>query len=234
MLQPSTFAEIAPRAGWRAVRKESGKIQRKCSRILIPLARGPVIVTDLQSTTRLIERYRSGEQAARDALVARYLPILRRWAHGRLPRRSRDMTETDDLVQVTFLRALNRLERFKSERPGAFLAYLRTIFMNLVRDEVRRRAVRPDTVPMAQSLPAQQSSLVEQAVGAEVLEAYERGLAKLPEDKRIAIIMRVEFGMSFEEIADELEMPSANAARMMVNRALEILASYLPDDTGVA
>ncbi len=191
-----------------------------------------LLVADLQSTTRLLERYRDGEQAARDALVARYLPILRRWAHGRLPERTRDTTDTDDLVQVTFMRAIKSLDRFESERPGAFLAYLRTIFMNLVRDEVRRRAARPNTEPMTRSMPAQQSSQVEKAVGHEVMEAYERGLGKLPENKRIAVIMRVEFGMSFDQVAEELEMASANAARMMVTRALEKLATYLPEDTG--
>ncbi|MEM9531797.1 MAG: sigma-70 family RNA polymerase sigma factor [Pseudomonadota bacterium] len=188
-------------------------------------------MADLQSTTRLIERYRDGEPAARDALVARYLPILRRWAHGRLPPQTRDATDTDDLVQVTFMRAINRLDHFEAERPGAFLSYLRTIFMNLVRDEVRRRAARPKTEPLAQSLPAQQSSQVERAVGQEVMAAYERGLNKLPENKRLAVIMRVEFGMGFDEVAEELALASPNAARMMVSRALDKLATFLPDDT---
>ena len=39
--------------------------------------------------------------------------------------------------------------------------------------------------------------------------------------------------MSFDQVAEELEMASANAARMMVTRALEKLATYLPEDTGV-
>jgi RNA polymerase sigma-70 factor (ECF subfamily) len=69
--------------------------------------------------------------------------------------------------------------------------------------------------------------MVEQAVGRERLAAYERALAKLPEKKRNAVIMRVEFGMSFEEIATELARPSANAARMMVTRALDELATSM-------
>jgi RNA polymerase sigma-70 factor (ECF subfamily) len=77
------------------------------------------------------------------------------------------------------------------------------------------------------SLPAQQLSIVEQTIGAERMAAYERALTQLPELKRNAVIMRVEFGMSFDEIAAELGRPSANAARMMVSRALSELAALI-------
>ena len=184
----------------------------------------------LLNTTQLLAQYRDGHEAARDALLARYLPILTRWAHGRLPAFSRDLSETDDLVQITFLRALNHLEAFESDRPGAFLAYLRTILLNLVRDELRRQAHRPALTTEADAVAAPQPSLVEQAVGRERLEAYERGLCKLPDLKRHAVIMRVEFDMSYEEIASELDRPSANAARMMVTRALDELAETMAHD----
>src|SRR5262245_58685278 len=39
----------------------------------------------LDTTIRLLERIREGDAAARETLIQRYLPPLRRWAHGRLP-----------------------------------------------------------------------------------------------------------------------------------------------------
>src|SRR5438045_9463154 len=69
-----------------------------------------------EPTASLLERIRSGEGRAREQLFARYLPILRRWAHGRLPGYARDLSDTDDLVQVTLLRALNNLDEFQAER----------------------------------------------------------------------------------------------------------------------
>jgi RNA polymerase sigma factor (sigma-70 family) len=182
---------------------------------------------DLMNTAQLLDRYREGEDSAVDSLFQRYMPVLRRWARGRLPSYRRDISETEDLIQVTFLRALNRLDAFDSERPGAFLAYLRTILLNLVREELRRSSRRPESVSIMESLPAQQLSLVERAIGQERMEAYEKALAQLPELKRNAVILRVEFGMSFEEIAVELERPSANAARMTVSRALDDLATLI-------
>lgn len=178
----------------------------------------------LESTTLLIGRMRAGDNTARDRLIARYLPMLRKWAHGRLPSYGRDLSETDDLVQITFLRALNRLEDFESQRSGAFLAYLRTILMNAVREELRRRRSKPPPMVLSDSFPSPQPSAVEEAIGEESLRAYEQALTRLPEEKRLGVIMRIEFNMSYEAIAAELERPSANATRMMVVRALEELA----------
>ncbi|MGB8715709.1 MAG: sigma-70 family RNA polymerase sigma factor, partial [Rhodanobacteraceae bacterium] len=115
---------------------------------------------NLENTTRLIGRIRAGDGSARECLISRYLPMLRKWAHGRLPSYGRDLSETDDLVQITFLRALNRLESFESQRPGAFLAYLRTILMNAVREELRRRRTSPATTRLLDTLPSPQASVV--------------------------------------------------------------------------
>ena len=65
-----------------------------------------------QATVTLIGRIRDGDDSAREELFRRCLPLLRRFARGRLPAQRRDMAETDDLVQVTLLRALNNVERF--------------------------------------------------------------------------------------------------------------------------
>jgi RNA polymerase sigma-70 factor (ECF subfamily) len=181
----------------------------------------------VESTTVLLGRVRDGDAAARDELVRRLLPRLRRWAHGRLPRYARDLSDTDDLVQVTLLRALDRVSEFESQREGAFLAYLRRIVLNAVRDELRRAARRPARTELGESLPQPGPSVVEQAIGRETVEAYEAALATLPEEQREAVIMRVEFGYTYPEIAEALGKPSANAARMAVSRALLRVAEVM-------
>ncbi|MDJ0652607.1 MAG: sigma-70 family RNA polymerase sigma factor [Xanthomonadales bacterium] len=184
-------------------------------------------MSDLTTTTQLLRDISGGDAAAREALIARYLPRLTRWAHGRLPRRGRDLAETDDLVQITLLRALNRLDEFESRRPGAFLAYLRTILMNALRDEIRRGDRKPLDLSISVSGLQADSSVVENVVGREVLDAYEEALSKMTEEKRLAVMMRLEFDMSYQDIADELERPSADATRMMIVRALGELAEAM-------
>ena len=175
---------------------------------------------DGRSTTVLLDRARHGDDLARDELVRRLLPRLRRWAHGRLPQSARDIADTDDLVQVSLMRALDHLEDFEPQHEGAFLAYLRRIVLNAVRDELRRAGRRPFRTDLGDSLPQPGPSLVEQAIGRELVEAYEAALATLPEEQREAVIMRIEFGYTYPEIAEALGRPSANAARMAVSRAL--------------
>jgi RNA polymerase sigma factor (sigma-70 family) len=173
-------------------------------------------------TTALITRVRAGDGAAREQLLARYLPRLRRWAHGRLPAYARGGADTDDLVQVTLIRTLNRLQDFTPQREGAFLAYLRTILLNAVREEIRRAARIPPALPLQECL-----SRVEQDCGTSLLSSYEVALGRLSERDREAVILRVEFGYSHEEIAEAIGSPSANAARMTVTRALVRLAEEM-------
>ncbi len=181
----------------------------------------------VESTTVLLSQARSGDAAARDELVRRLLPRLRRWAHGRLPQNARDLSDTDDLVQVSLLRALNHVSEFEPQREGAFLAYLRRIVLNAVRDELRRAGRRPARAMLDDSMPEPGPSVVERVIGREAMEAYEAALATLPDEQREAVIMRIEFGYTYPEIAEALGKPSANAARMAVSRALLQVAEVM-------
>ena len=58
---------------------------------------------------------------------------------------------------------------------------------------------------------------------------YEAALQELTEDQREAVILRIEFGMSFPEVAEAMGKPSPNAARMLVVRALVHLAERMRD-----
>lgn len=177
----------------------------------------------LDSTAALIHRVKSGDGDAREQLAARYHPLLMRWAHGRLPSGARAMADTADLVQVTLLRVLDRMGAFEPRREGAFLVYLRRTLMNLLRNEIRRSFQDPKQVA-GEEFEDERASLLEEIVSREVMEAYEAALARLPAPMREAVILRLEFGFSHREIADAIGSPSANAARMLVSRALEKLA----------
>jgi RNA polymerase sigma-70 factor (ECF subfamily) len=78
-----------------------------------------------ETTFRLLERVREGDRAALDVLFARYVGPLRRWASGRLPRKARDVADTQDLVQETRLQTLRKIETFEPRHEGALQAYLR-------------------------------------------------------------------------------------------------------------
>jgi RNA polymerase sigma factor (sigma-70 family) len=179
---------------------------------------------DLVSTAELMARVRDGDSAALDALFARHLAPLRRWTRGRLPRWARDLADTDDLVQDTLLRTFKRMEGFEPRRVGALQAYLREAVLNRLRDELRRKRRQPEMVQLTDVEVEGDASPLEDAIGQEAVDDYERALERLRPEEREAIIGRIELGMTYPQLAEALGKPSSEAARKAAHRALLRLA----------
>ena len=171
------------------------------------------------TTASLIRRIRGGDGTAREELFRRYLPLLRRWARGRLPVHSRNVADTDDLVQVTLMCALGRVEEFEPRYHGSFLAYLCQVFLNEVRHEIRRSRRTSEQQPLSDDIRDEDMpTMIEQIVGVEQLRAYQHALGTLTKRQQEVLIMRIEFGMSYPEIAFETGR-SPDAVRIMATRA---------------
>jgi RNA polymerase sigma-70 factor (ECF subfamily) len=181
----------------------------------------------LTTTIDLLARARQGDAEALNELFSRYLPPLRRWARGRLPQWTRDLRDTDDLVQETLLQTLRRIDSFEPRHEGALQAYLRQALVNRVRDEVRRVKRQPAANTLDEAQADSAVSPLEEAIGAEAMERYEAALQRLTDDERSMVIARVEMGNSYQQIAAAHGKPSADAARMAVARALVRLASEM-------
>jgi RNA polymerase sigma factor (sigma-70 family) len=179
------------------------------------------------STLTLLTRAKAGDGEALDDLFARYLPGLRKWASGRLPRWARDVADTPDVVQEALLETFKRIEGFEHRGEGALRAYLRQAVMNRIRDELRRAGRHPKRAEFDETMPDRGLSPLEAAVGVEAVERYEAALQRLSEGDRELVIARVEMGMTYAERAAATGKPSPNAARMAVGRALLRLAEDL-------
>ncbi len=186
----------------------------------------------LATTAELIACYRAGDTRAGNALIARFRPALERWARGQLPARVRRTfgLDTQDLVQVTFIRAFENMRGFESRHEGALLAYLRTIGRHYLIDKIRAADRRPEIVELDATLPDAGETPIEALVGRENGRRLERALAQLPEAQAQAFLLRVEYGMSYEEIARHMERPSSESARKLVERATVRLVKHMADD----
>ena len=180
-----------------------------------------------ESTENLLRRTQAGDLLARERLARRYLPRLNRVAHGRIPAALRSLIDTEDLVQDSLSRAFTTLEAFEPRHEGAFLGYLRQILLNRLRDEIRRAKLHQAAVLTEDLAPAALRAPLEDAIGAETLQLYETALARLRPDQIEAVVMRIELGFSYTEIAVALAKPSDNAARMLVTRSLAQLAELI-------
>jgi RNA polymerase sigma-70 factor (ECF subfamily) len=187
----------------------------------------PGTTESLESTSDLVERAKRGEREALDRLFTRQLPALRRWARGRLPRRLRDLEDTEDLVQDTAIKVMHRIGTFVSRHPGALQAYLRQAVVNRIRDEIRRSGRSPEMLELDQQEKGRGASPLEEAIGIEAVERYERALARMRPEDREVVIARVEMENSYDEIAQLFGKPSTDAARMAVHRALVRLAEEM-------
>jgi len=180
-----------------------------------------------EDTTSLLNRAQAGDSAALEQLCARYLPRLYRWATGRLPSHARSLIDTHDLVQEIMVKTARRLGNFHARSPRAFPAYLRKAILNRIRDEVRRAAVKPEFAPLEGTEVAHSPTPLETAIGQDLAERYEEAMMRLKEDEQSAIFLRVEMDMAYDDIADALSRPTAEAARLAVHRALLHLAQEI-------
>jgi RNA polymerase sigma-70 factor (ECF subfamily) len=182
---------------------------------------------DSDSTFQLIDRARHGDRQALEQLFARHLKPLQRWASGRLPNWAREVADTDDLVQDTLLQTFKRIEQFEPRRVGALQAYLRQAVLNRIRDELRRKGRQPDATDLDNLEANRAESPLEQAIGRETVERYERALERLTPQEREAIIARIEMGYTYDELAEALGKPTADAARKAAERALVRLVNEM-------
>lgn len=182
------------------------------------------------TTIELLTAARAGDAVGFDRLFERYVPGLRQWASGRLPGWARDLNDTHDLVQETVFRVFRNLEGFEYRGEGALKAYLRQALMNRIRNEVRRAQSRPVETMLDSGIEDHGLSPFDAAAGVEARDRYESALERLPANDRELVIARVELGLTYQEIADVLQRPSADAVRMAIGRALVQLSKEMGRD----
>ena len=196
------------------------------------LSAGPLSTSSLPdsdgdpcSSVDLLTRAQNGDEAARNELCARYLPRLRRWAHGRLPIWAREHLDTEDIVQDTLLRSVRQLDAFTPKHEHAFSAYVCEALRNRLRDALRRAARRPAPLRTA-GRRGRDRSVTARSLrsGGKRWTATNPRCSVFARVDRELIIARVELGLDYREIAELLGRPTVGAARVAISRALLRLA----------
>ena len=180
-----------------------------------------------EPTIELVVRAKAGDRTAMEALLERCLPLLKRWAHGRLPAAARGHLDTGDLVQESALHVLGRLDHFEPRHVGAMQAYLRQSVINRIRDEIRRIGRNPHPVELPEEHPSDRTTPLEAAIQTEAYERYRRALTKLTPKDREMIVARIEVQWTLPEIAQRFGLHTVDAARMAVSRAVKKLTQLL-------
>jgi RNA polymerase sigma factor (sigma-70 family) len=185
------------------------------------------LATPTTTSLGLLERAQAGDVRALNELLRRFVPRLKRWITGRLPNECRDLCDTNDLVQETLMRVVGALPAFEVRHDAGLQAYFRQAVWNRLREEIRRASRRPPLLELDESLPAEDASPLERAIGAEAVARYEAALQRLDEDERSTVIGRLEFGYSYPELALMLGKRTPDAARKLMERAVPKLVHWM-------
>ena len=185
--------------------------------------------SDLKSddTVELLRRARAGEHDALERLFDHHVPILRRWASGRMPRWARNADDTWDVVQETVVQTLKHIDTFEPRGVGALQAYLRRAVINRIRNAIRRATIRPQLSELPADIPNHDTSALDTVIRQQAKERYDAGLASLDPLERDALLGRIELGLSYSALAQALGKPSPDAARMTVARAMMKLSKAM-------
>ncbi len=165
------------------------------ARFVVPCAAMGTDKTDEE----LMLAYAQGDAPAFDALYARRRGMLYRFILRSVPERA----VADELFQDTWGRAIQARSRYRVE--AKFTTWLLQIAHNLVVDHLRRQRPQTDAGEAEHVLGALDAPDHERPE--EILSEFEQrrrlqlALEALPDEQRIAFLLRMESGLSLEEIA---------------------------------
>ncbi len=138
--------------------------------------------------------------------------------------------DTDDILQETFIKAYTKLDTYDDSYP--FYPWLYRIAVNTSlnhqKKKARLRALSLDEVDgnnhhaeLSES-PQQLSDMH----GGDLIEQLKEALKKIPDEQRMVFVLRVNDGLSYQEISDALDI-SIGTVMSRLSRAREKLRGLL-------
>ena len=180
-----------------------------------PAERTPTVDEDV----RLMLSFQQGDVHDFERLMERHYKSVFNLANRFLS----DRSAAEDVAQNVFLQIFRSAAGY---RPTAsFTTWLYTITRNACYSEIRRRGRRPGSLSgeAAGSPHAEARDDLEQA---ELQAAVRRAIAALPENQRMAVILRRYHELSYDQIATAMNT-SVGAVKALLHRAREALKEKL-------
>ena len=156
-----------------------------------------------QPDQAILRKAQKGDQRAFAIIVRTYEKTVFNYV---LRLTNGDRALAEDLTQEVFLRVFKGLPRFSFR--SSFTTWLFQVTKNRVMDELRARERRPVAPVAFDDIPPLE--VVDQPVEqAEAIDALWRAIGDLNVDLKMALLLRDVVGLSYNEIADSLEITLA-------------------------
>ena len=178
---------------------------------------------------RLMRLVAEGDTAAFEQLIERHQALVA----GTIARMLGSNADVEDIAQQVFIRVWKSAARYVAR--AKFTTWLLKITRNLVFNEMRR-AKRHPHLPVQIEPEAEEMPLRDEAMATpdatllqrELQEAIENAITLLPETQRMALVLRRYEELSYDEIAEVLDL-SVPAVKSLLFRARTELRERLKD-----
>ena len=177
----------------------------------------------------LVLKVQQGDKAAFDLLVIKYqhriIQLVNRYV--------KDPSEAQDVAQEAFIKAYRALGNFRGD--SAFYTWLYRIAINTAKNYLVSRSRRysdyqidvqdaeqVENAPQLKGMDTPENLLMND----EIVSVIKTAIDKLPEDMKMAIMLREFEGLSYEEISQAMECP-VGTVRSRIFRAREAIDEKL-------
>jgi RNA polymerase sigma-70 factor, ECF subfamily len=172
----------------------------------------------------LVARVRSGDPLAFRLMFDRYARAIRRFLRDLLS----EPAAADEATQETFVRAHRLIGRLREDERLA--GWLFGIARNVALEQMRQRRRAAGSTPEETEPPDPAPSPEARLLGEESTEVLTRALSSLAEDRRAALLLRIDHDLGYEEIGSALGWSLVKVKNEVHRARLELralLADYL-------
>ena len=177
----------------------------------------------LNSDKKLIKHYLGGDKDAFGEIVKRYKDYVYNLAY----RLTNNPSDAEDLTQEIFIRLMDKIDSFKGN--AKFSTWLYRLATNQCLDWLRKR--KPETESMDRREPKSDEDVHTTIEAKEQIDDIKQALTLLPEDFRLAVVLRDVEGHPYDEIAEYLNI-SIGTVKSRISRGRSRLIKILdPEGT---
>ncbi len=187
------------------------------------------------SDSELVSRYKDGNEKAFEILLHRHKSRVFTAIYLIV----KDRYIAEDLLQETFIKAINTIRGGRYNEEGKFLPWISRIAHNLAIDHFRKEKRYPEIIledgsPLLNSMQFAEESIEDKQIMKDTAARLRELIKELPEEQKQVLIMRHYLKMSFQEIAERTGV-SINTAlgRMryaLINLRKKMIKNHLAYD----
>jgi len=180
----------------------------------------------------LIRRSQDGDQTAFGELVR----LHHGQVYGQILRMVRNADDAQEIAQITWIKVWNKIGSFRFQSAFSSWLYRVASFTALIRKSRRRRETSIEKEPGAEISAEEASEVappeqIRNLEGKEIQQRFLEALEFLPEPQRQALLLRERDGLTYKEIAQQMNCKAGTVMSRIFNARQAIqnhMKEFLP------